>query len=272
MTVHKDIVYVAGDNPKHTLDLYIDSQVAAPADNRKLPLAIYIHGGAWRTGDKSEVIALCDGVLCAAGGYIAVAAISYRLSVRDDKSKMHPMHLDDVAAAVGFLLSETPYPGSDKIDRSNVFLVGHSAGALMATMLVLQPHPTIATSLARIRGVLGVGGIYDIPRLLETNPSYADFINMAFTEDQHKTASPSYAVDSTVISRKGMRFLLVNSTTDELINSLQAADMVTKLIGAGFADVGLIVQEIGTHYGELESKRLWRIIADFVLATQEEEK
>ncbi|KAJ1784053.1 hypothetical protein LPJ59_006441 [Coemansia sp. RSA 2399] len=269
MPIYKDITYIPSGDPKHTLDLYVDDQLRPPPVNRKPALVIYIHGGAWRTGDKSDASALCDGILRTAGGRVAVAAISYRLSVLGDKTRMHPMHLDDAAAAVGFLINSGGYPGSDQVDRSSVFLVGHSAGAQLATMMAVHPHPKIAGCLHRIRGVLGVGGIYDIPELLETNPGYADFIDMAFTAAQHETASPRHVIRSAPSAAKHIAFLLVNSTADELVGPLQSADMARQLICAGYSDVSLIVKDIGTHYGELESEGFWRIVAGFALDRQD---
>ncbi|KAJ2403167.1 hypothetical protein GGI23_000185 [Coemansia sp. RSA 2559] len=268
MPVYKDIAYIPSGDPKHTLDLYVDDRPKALPVSRKPALVIYIHGGAWRTGDKSDVSALCDGILRTAGGRVAVAAISYRLSVLGDKTKMHPMHLDDAAAAVDFLINSDGYPGSDQIDSGSVFLVGHSAGAQLATMMAVQPHPKIAECLHKIRGVLGVGGIYDIPELLETNPGYADFIDMAFTAAQHETASPRHVARSAPPAAKHMAFLLVNSTADELIGPLQSADMARQLICAGYTDVSLVVKDIDTHYGELTSERFWRIVAGFALDRQ----
>ncbi len=46
-----DIQYVTGreaDPDFHTLDLYL------PESESNLPLIFFVHGGAWRTGDKSQ--------------------------------------------------------------------------------------------------------------------------------------------------------------------------------------------------------------------------
>ncbi|KAJ1667051.1 hypothetical protein EV178_001772 [Coemansia sp. RSA 1646] len=203
------------------------------------------------------------------GGRVAVAAINYRLSVHGDKGTMHPMHLDDAATAVSFLLAPgTCYPGNDRINSNRTFLVGHSAGAHLATMMVLQPHPKVAGSLLSIDGVLGVGGIYDIPGLLDTNSSYSDFIDMAFTVAQRETASPYHVARSKASAANNMPFLIVNSTSDELVGPLQSADMARQLICAGCTNVSLAVKDIGTHDGELFTEKFWRIVAEFVLERQ----
>ncbi|KAJ2665298.1 hypothetical protein IWW48_000186 [Coemansia sp. RSA 1200] len=260
MHIYRDIPYIDDNDPKHRLDLYIDDE---KQQHQKPPqLVVYIHGGAWRTGDKREFSALCEGIVVATGGSVAVAAINYRLSVRGDAQTRNPMHLNDVLAAIRFLTAlGAKYPGSDRVNVRRTVLVGHSAGAHLAMLVVLQQRSATA-----IVGVVGVGGIYDIPELVATYPSYADFIDMAFTETQRVTASPYHVAHTQNELPSGIRFLLVNSTADELVPSVQAASMAQQLVARGCADVSLVVKDIGTHDGELFTEQFWRMVADFVAA------
>ncbi|KAJ2758526.1 hypothetical protein H4S06_002656 [Coemansia sp. BCRC 34490] len=266
MLVYKDIPYIDDNDPKHRLDLYIDDK--KQQHQKPAQLVVYIHGGAWRMGDKREFGALCEGIVDAAGGSVAVAAINYRLSVRGDAQTRHPMHLNDVLAAIRFLAaSGAGYPGSSRVDAGRTVLVGHSAGAHLAMLAALQQSPTAAAATtAAVVGVVGAGGIYDIPDLVATHPSYADFIDMAFTETQRLTASPYHVARTQDVLPTGIRFLLVNSTADELVPSVQAASMAQQLVARECADVSLVVRDIGTHDGELFTEQFWRIVADFAAA------
>src|SRR6185503_12613752 len=44
-----DIAYSEPRNPRQTLDVY------RPASGRNLPVVVWVHGGGWRAGDKTEI-------------------------------------------------------------------------------------------------------------------------------------------------------------------------------------------------------------------------
>ncbi|KAJ2785336.1 hypothetical protein GGI15_001957 [Coemansia interrupta] len=264
MRKYEDIAYIDDGDKGHTLDIYLpDTAVTERSSSSSLPLVIYVHGGAWRTDDKSTVSFIGPRLLEETGNCTAIAIVNYRLSTRDPSSVRHPAHLDDVCAAIEFLVTVANYPGHDVINQGSVYLVGHSAGAHLATMAVLGGSHGWLQS---IKGVVGIGGIYDIPSLLRKYPSYSDFVDMAFDRSQYAAASPLNAVSAE--SKRGasghIRFLVINSTEDELIGSDQAVEFASRLIDAGYEDVALVVRKIGDHYGELERREFWRIISQFV--------
>src|SRR5881227_3521883 len=47
--VHRGLAYAEPKNERQKLDVY------APAKGQKLPVVVWIHGGGWRAGDRSEV-------------------------------------------------------------------------------------------------------------------------------------------------------------------------------------------------------------------------
>src|SRR4051812_33535064 len=47
--VHRDIAYAEPKNERQTLDVY------APKEGRRHPIVIWIHGGGWQAGDKTDV-------------------------------------------------------------------------------------------------------------------------------------------------------------------------------------------------------------------------
>lgn len=46
----RNIPYTADNDEKHTLNLYVP--VLDTATSQEFPLLLYVHGGAWRSGDK----------------------------------------------------------------------------------------------------------------------------------------------------------------------------------------------------------------------------
>lgn len=210
----KDVPYCSTDlgiDPLRTLDLYIPEALFDPLDNpqpeRKVVLVVFAHGGAWRTGDKSDHASLArrwaspnlssSASPSEKGGAVTLAVVAvpnYRLS----PVVKHPVHTDDIHTALQLLLSPfrlSHILGMDptpSFEYSSVWIAGHSAGAHIAATLVLSAshfapspesdHERDPSMLSRITGVIGIQGIYDIDLLLENFPSdfYRGFIEQAF--------------------------------------------------------------------------------------------
>jgi acetyl esterase/lipase len=148
------IPYTEGDpadSDKHKLDLYL------PRDQKNYPVLVFLHGGSWRTGDRSQYVALGDR-LARAG--IGVAIPSYRLMPQNP----HPSQIEDVAAAFAWVVRNISQHGGDV---KRIYLSGHSAGAHLAALLALDEKYLKKFDLPRtaIRGVVAISGIYDVGKL-----------------------------------------------------------------------------------------------------------
>jgi acetyl esterase/lipase len=112
----------AGVDPKLTsLDLYLPA-VHAPCHVR--PIVVWVHGGAWQGGDKSEYmpdkVALFNGA-----GYV-FASVNYRLTDSSAATPLRwPVHDDDTADALAWLVSHASEFGGDP---HRLAVLGHSAG------------------------------------------------------------------------------------------------------------------------------------------------
>jgi acetyl esterase/lipase len=136
---------------KHKLDLYL------PRDKENFPVLVFLHGGSWKTGDRSQYVALGDR-LARAG--IGVAIPSYRLMPQNP----HPAQIEDVAAAFAWVAQNISQHGGD---GSRIYLAGHSAGAHLAALLALDEKYLGKFGLPRtsIRGVIAMSGIYNVDKL-----------------------------------------------------------------------------------------------------------
>jgi acetyl esterase/lipase len=112
--------YTGKGNLKQTLDLYIPAGLTRPA-----PLAIFIHGGGWQSGNKGFAMSFCDTLF--ANGYI-VADLNYRLS----GDSLFPAQIFDCKAAVRWLKAHAP---AFNIDTCKIGVVGESAGAHLTSLL-----------------------------------------------------------------------------------------------------------------------------------------
>lgn len=140
----------------HLLDLY------RPKDAEgKLPVLLNIHGGAWVYGDKKVYAPYC--MYLATQGFAVVNA-SYRLAPKHT----FPAPLEDVGAMVEWVVDHAEEYG---LDVSNLFFVGDSAGAHLATAYTaIQLNEAYAKSFPGIKvderfipkGLLLNCGVFDI--------------------------------------------------------------------------------------------------------------
>lgn len=122
MPTFSDITFAKIDSSTELkLDLYLPDGVSAP-----YPLLIWIHGGAWRMGDKREIEAPLHFIRW---GY-AVASIEYRFS----HVARWPAQIYDVKAAIRWLRA---HGAEYQIDTSHVVTWGGSAGAHLSLMAAL---------------------------------------------------------------------------------------------------------------------------------------
>ena len=117
VTVYRDIAYITDGHERQKLDLYV------PETGENLPLIIWIHGGAWRGGDKKNYIRR----EYLKAGY-AGASINYRLS----QHAIFPAQIEDVKAAVRWLRANAE---TYRLDPNRFAAWGSSAGGHLVAML-----------------------------------------------------------------------------------------------------------------------------------------
>lgn len=182
----KDIVYrdlVAGEDPKldkNKLDLYL------PKDKKDFPVLFFVHGGAWRQGDKNFL-----GMYNSLGQFwarqgIAMVITNYRLS----PAHKHPAHMEDVAKSFAWTYKNIAFYGGRP---DQVFVCGHSAGGHLVSLLATDEKYLKAEGLTHktIRGAIPISGVY---RLVAEHSLFAQ----AFGKDRSlvQGASPITHVGS----------------------------------------------------------------------------
>ena len=140
-TLEPDIAY--GPDPRQKLDLYRPD--TPRADGKAV---IFFYGGSWDSGRKGDYLFVAQALT--AGGYTVVIP-DYRLypEVR------FPAFVQDGAQAVRW--------ASDRIGSGKLFVMGHSAGAHIALMLMTNTPYLQAAGVDRMaqQGVVGLCGPYD---------------------------------------------------------------------------------------------------------------
>jgi len=248
--VRLDVPYGSGSplsfDAQRSLDLYLPGRAPlaakppAPSAEAVPPLLVYIHGGAWVSGDKRQYADL--GEAWARRG-VMVAIVNYRLS--GEGGVRHPTHAQDAAAALSWLRK---HAGELGFDKGRIFVAGHSAGAHIAALLAYDPSllSAVGERADMIRGFIGLEGIYDLPELVRRFPSYrVDFLQVAFGGDETawRSASPQHM---SMAHRRP--WLLVHSQHDELVDVEQSRRFKGALEGRSVPVQWLLLTR-GSHFG-----------------------
>ena len=150
VTVTRDIRFA--DGRRGLLDVYAPAQAGEVARRSPdAPLVVFFYGGGWEDGAKADY--RFAAMALAKRGIVTVVA-DYRLypDVR------FPDFIADGAKAVRWARRNAAEFGAD---AGLIFLVGHSAGAYIATMLALDKTKLDAESLGAVAGIVGLAGPYD---------------------------------------------------------------------------------------------------------------
>ena len=172
-----DLAY--GDSHAERLDLF-------PARKDDAPLLVFIHGGYWRSLDKSDFSWIAPPFVQHG---VAVALTNYDLAPRTTIEDMVRQQLK----ALAWL-----YRHGDSLgyDPEHIIVCGHSAGAHLAVMMMAALWDAYAPDLPRtlVKGGLAISGLYDLEPLV-----HAPFIQCDLQLDvqRARALSPIYLPPAT---------------------------------------------------------------------------
>ncbi|MFO0966950.1 MAG: alpha/beta hydrolase [Gemmataceae bacterium] len=233
--VKRDIPYTKDADKLQTLDVY------APTKAKNVPVVVWIHGGGWQTGDKSEVHMKPE--VFNGKGFILVST-NYRLLPKVDMATL----TRDVAKAIRWVHDHIAEHGGDP---KQLLIMGHSAGAQLAALLCTDERylKEEGLSFAIIKGCVPVDGdTYDIPAMIEVAetrlrlhglppPKFGHRIKFGNDPAKHK----DFSAVTHVAKDKGIPpFLIlyvanhpdVTAQALRLGNVLKSADVPVTLFGA----------------------------------------
>lgn len=143
--LEKDVVFHPGMAPR--LDVY------SPPSGDGHPILFFVHGGSWKDYDKAlfapvAMKLLPEGMVVVIPSYTLHPDAGYEQMARE------------VAAALSWTLDNVARYGGDP---ARVYVAGHSAGAHLAALAVMDPRFLAAYghSAADVRGLVGLSGVYD---------------------------------------------------------------------------------------------------------------
>jgi acetyl esterase/lipase len=234
----------------NSVDVYRPGPVDGGCAGR--PLVVWVHGGGWTEGDKTDDID--DKTRLFTGAGYAFASINYRLTdiTIDPPAPQYPVHDQDVADAVAWLIDHAAALG---IDIHRIALLGHSAGggivaAITTDESFLRGHGLDLDAVRCAASIDGEG--YDVT-VGATHPDpnvHTTYLN-AFGKDPATWASASPMTH--IAAGKGIpEYLVAARGTDmrldlhaEFVAALRAAGVSTTVVDARSLDHGEVSTQIG---------------------------
>jgi uncharacterized protein YjdB len=220
-------------NTARQMDVYVPAASVA----RPLPVAVFIHGGAWQSGDKSQSGWRFDSVRVrlVAGGYI-VANLNYRLATTT--TNKWPVQINDVKCAVRQLRGDSATWGTNPA-RFGAW--GTSAGAQLADLLGtttpsdgFEAYDLGWTSVSsRVGAVVDISGVTDLTRPSELDTA-AISPGVVFTTWPDTTSSE--LINASPVNHSGTfggPFLVFHGEEDSVVALAQANRLVNNLQLAG---------------------------------------
>lgn len=231
----KDLTYVAGSiNKEQRLDIMIPKTQST----KPLPLIVFIHGGGWKEGDKSQSPALD---LCSRG--FVVASINYRLA----PEATFPAQIEDCKAAIRWLKENA---AEYQINPNRVGLWGCSAGGHLAALvgttngtgkfeatvanLKVASNPNVNSSVQAVSDWCGPANLVTAVQQCES-PRYANYGSSRYVYDllggdlSSKMELAVEASPTTYISRDDPPFQIVHSLDDMIVPFAQSQELFDKL-------------------------------------------
>lgn len=227
-----DVTYCTADVSPQKMDVYF------PDSGGPWPALVYVHGGSWMHGDKSEAALFATGMT--AQGYLVVS-INYRLY----PTARYPAMIEDVKCAIRSVRANA---GQYNLDPNRIGAVGVSAGGHLVSLLGTSDQSAgwdvgeYLDQSSRVQAVIAMAPVTDLTRSFP-NADIEAMRQVGFGEDNIVQASPI-----THVTADDPPFLLIHGEQDELVPYEQSQLMYDRLLQMNVPAQLVIVKNAGHSF------------------------
>ncbi len=222
----KDTVEIKEDVIIRTSDKYGSKSlqnldVIYKTNKSNCPILIYIHGGGWFEGDKSNFndslsnFFIEKGFVCFSVNY-PLSPFPYNLKKGQIR---HPEHINNVNKAYTWIKNNATKFGGD---TTNIIVMGHSAGSHLATMLLYDLDNSKDIGKQNIKKIILLdSGTYLIGTdFLEENLHVKNMIINALGYESINSKNLFFPVNNTLNCSKDIEFVLIHSSDSYRIHCM----------------------------------------------------
>ncbi len=228
--VVRDVQYGTGAAEPLVLDIYRPKWRPKQRANGPLPALMWVHGGAWESGDKNQR----EPVWFAPHGYLVIS-VNYRLS----PEHQFPAHIEDVKCAVRWLRANAR---KYNVDPKRIGAWGASAGGHLVGLLHALDEGRYegsgghAGQGSRVQAVAAYFGVFDFVDFAEQirasgrppDPSGRPSTFARLLGDEYRDNPEIYRAASPIthLSKDDPPLLLVHGEKDKLVPIRQSELML----------------------------------------------
>ncbi len=263
----QDIAYVDNGHCRQNLDLLIPES----REQDLLPVIVYIHGGAYRTGDKATGLPIV--VPFVESGQYAAVSINYRYS----SDAIWPAQIHDCKAALRWIRNNAEKYG---IDSSRIGVWGCSAGGHLAVMLgtsngvrSLEGEPEccldVSSKVSCVVDFYGPTDFFhmdkfgtDVEYEIDESPA-VELFGGPIEDNVGKIAG---ANPMTYINGDEPPFLIVHGTGDSIVPYIQS-ELLSKALRDKNNECIMVTIEGGGHgegFGEEVTDKVWQFFDHYL--------
>lgn len=255
-TLQSEIRYLNDSNPYHLMDVYL------PDGDGPYPAMIYLHGGGWVEGNRSDFSSTA--AFYAKRG-IAGFTVDYTLATQNTSA--WPANIQDALAAVQFIRENAQ---NFNIDPTRIAAMGSSAGAQLASLLgtLSGKEPFLTnTTVDKVQLVINYASVADLEFVGENKTENNNLIysivsslfgNITYEQNPNlwREASPA-----TYISPDDATFVFIHGVYDRIVPIKIAESFNTKLQNAGVETFFVKIQ--GDH--DILTNEAWDLQARYTV-------
>ena len=256
-TVERDITYCTNDGIALKMDVHYPRAMSKPA-----PVAVYVHGGSWSSGSKSDSMGMTDVPELLARGYL-VASVDYRYA----PEWKFPAQIHDIKCAIRFLRANA---AQFNLDPDRIGAWGHSAGGHLVALLGttdkrdgVEGSGEYSDQSSRVQAAVDMCGRADLHGMP------ADKAKSVFGAPNDASDILDNASPIKFVSKDDSPFLILHGDGDTMV-PLRVSQMLAERLQAVGVPVTLVVVRNADHSfnpegGPMSPTRaeMTKIIADF---------
>ncbi len=276
--IYKDVTYCTASATDPTssddrialkMDIYYPSRTFSTSldknDLKALPVAVYVHGGGWTTGDKGSGAGIIDTQGLLARGYLVVS-INYRLAPQFK----FPAQIEDVKCAIRHLRATAAVYN---LDPNRIGVWGGSAGGHLVALLGTTDKSVgwdvgeYIDQSSRVQAVVDLFGPADLTQMF---PGLSIIVGQSvFGASTQNDPILLRASPVTYISPDDPPFLILQGDKDTTVPPSQSQTLYDRLKVGGVPATLVMVKNAGHSFtpvgGAIDPTReeLTNIIADF---------